>query len=92
MLRTFRDNGDLQCSLTSVPNGSSDVYVWTFEDDRSLNATLSINGNVVLASYNSGSAGHWDRLGPYPATVSNGTIQDRDIGATPKAIQAFSVE
>ena len=21
MLRTFRDNGDLQCNLTSVPNG-----------------------------------------------------------------------
>ena len=75
MLRTFRDNADLQCSLTSVPNGNYDVYVWVFEDNQSLNATLSINGNVVLASYNTGSAGHWDRLGPYLTTVSNGTIQ-----------------
>ena len=75
MLRTFRDNGDLQCNLTSVPNGNYDVYVWTFEDNQSLNATLSINGNVVLPSYNTGATGHWDRLGPYLTTVTNGTIQ-----------------
>ena len=75
MLRTFRDNGDLQCNLASVPNGNYDVYVWTFEDNQSLNATLSINGSVVLPSYDTGATGHWDRLGPYSTTVSNGTVQ-----------------
>ena len=70
---------------------SYDVYVWTFEDNQSLNATLSINGNVVLPSYNTGATGHWDRLGPYLTTVSNGTIQI-DFGVTLHTIQTFSVE
>ncbi len=75
MLRTFRYNADLQLSLTSVPNGTYEVYVWTFEDNASLNATLAVNGNVVVPSYNTGAAGHWDRLGPYPVTVSDGAIK-----------------
>jgi fibronectin type 3 domain-containing protein len=36
---------------------------------------LSINGNAVLPSYDTGTTGHWDRLGPYLTTVSNGSIQ-----------------
>ena len=74
MLRSFRYNPNLQVNLTSVPNGNYDVYVWTFEDNNSLNATLSLNGTVFVGSYNTGAAGHWNRLGPYPVTVSTGTI------------------
>ena len=75
MLRTYRASPNLTLSLTSVPSGNYDVYVWVFEDTLSLNATLSVNGSVVLSSYNTGVSGHWDRLGPYSATVSNGTFR-----------------
>ncbi|MEP6600975.1 MAG: N,N-dimethylformamidase beta subunit family domain-containing protein, partial [Nitrospirota bacterium] len=84
MLRTFRDSANLQFSLTSVPNATYNVYIWVFEDGpSSLNATLSVNGSVVLPSYNTGPTGHWDRLGPYPVTVSDGTIQVGYVCNTP---------
>ena len=76
MLRTFRYKENLQLNLTDLPSGNYDVYVWVFEDGpSSLNATLSVNGRVMVGSYNTGATGHWNRLGPYPATVNDGTIQ-----------------
>ena len=75
MLRTYRWNHDVQFSLTSVPTGSYNVYVWTFEPNAPLNASLSIEQNTVLSNYSTGPAGHWDRLGPFPVTVADGNIQ-----------------
>ena len=75
MLRTYRWNHDVQFSLTSVPTGSYNVYVWTFEPNAPLNASLSIEQNTFLSNYSTGPAGHWDRLGPFPVTVADGNIQ-----------------
>ena len=84
MLRTFRYKENLQLNLTDVPSGNYDVYVWVFEDGpSSLNATLSVNGRVMVGSYNTGATGHWNRLGPYPATVNDGTIQVGYVCNTP---------
>ena len=77
MLRTYRYNHDIQLSLTSVPNGAYDVFVWTFEDDAPLSAAISVEQNVVLPNYNTGPAGHWDRLGPFPVIVDDGNVQVR---------------
>jgi transcriptional regulator CtsR/regulation of enolase protein 1 (concanavalin A-like superfamily) len=75
MLRDFRWNHDVQFSLTSVPTGSYNVYVWTFEPNAPLSASLAIEQNTVLSSYSTGPAGHWDRLGPFPVAVDDGNIQ-----------------
>ena len=75
MLRTFRYNHDVQFSLTSIPTGSYDVYVWTFEPNAPLSASLSIEQNTVLSNYSTGPAGHWDRLGPFPVSVDDGNVQ-----------------
>jgi len=83
MLRTFRWNHDLQFSLTSVPRGAYQVYVWTFEPNGPLDVALSIEENVVLPNYNTGPAGHWDRLGPFPVTVDDGNIQVRFLCSAP---------
>ena len=84
MLRTFRFQANLQFTLNSVPNDIYDVYVWVFEDGpSSINATLSVNGSVVVASYNTGPTGHWDRLGPYATTVSANNIQVTYVCNTP---------
>ena len=83
MLRTFRWNHDLQFSLTSVPRGSYQVYVWTCEPNAPLNVALSIEENVVLPNYSTGPAGHWDRLGPFPVTVDDGNIQVRFLCIAP---------
>ena len=90
MLRTFRWNHDLQFSLTSIPRGSYQVYVWTCEPNAPLNAALSIEENVVLPNYNTGPAGHWDRLGPFPVTVDDGNLQVRFLCAAPTAASFLS--
>ena len=71
----YRCNHDVQFSLTSIPTGSYDVYVWTFEPNAPLSASLSIEQNTFLPNYNTGPAGHWDRLGPFPVTVADGNVQ-----------------
>ena len=70
MLRSFRYNPNLQVNLTSVPNGNYDVYVWTFDDSNSLNATLSLNGTVFVGTTLRRRRAR-NRLGPYPVTVSH---------------------
>ena len=90
MLRTFRWNHDLQFALTSVPRGSYQVYVWTFEPNGPLNVVLSIKETPVLPNYNSGPAGHWDRLGPFPVTVDDGNIAVRFTCIAPTATSFLS--
>jgi hypothetical protein len=75
MLRTFRFETDLEFSLTDVPDGNYDVYLWVFANGGYSNATVLVNGRIVLPNYLVGTPGHWDRLGPYPMTVDNGIVQ-----------------
>ena len=49
MLRTFRYQTDLEFSLTDVPDGSYDVYLWVFANGGSSTATVSVNGRVRRA-------------------------------------------
>jgi transcriptional regulator CtsR/regulation of enolase protein 1 (concanavalin A-like superfamily) len=85
MLRDYRWNHDIQLSLTSLPSGPYDVYVWTFEDDVSTSVALSIDQNTVLPNYINGPPGHWERLGPFSVLVNDGNVQVRfacnDAGA-----------
>ena len=76
MLRTFKMGKDIQLTLTQVPNGTYDVYLWTFEDSNPLTATISVEG-AVAGTYNSGLTGSWKRLGPFTKTISDGDIQVR---------------
>ena len=90
MLRSCRYAANLQLAIGGVASDTYDVYVWTFEDNQSLNATLSVEGTVVLPSYNTGSAGHWDRLGPFPVTVTDGNLQINFLCNTPNDLGFLS--
>jgi hypothetical protein len=39
-----------------------------------------VQGKDVLKGYNSGPAGHWDRLGPWTAVVTDGVIEVKSSG------------
>ena len=45
MLRTFKMGKDIQLTVSQVPNGTYDVYLWTFEDSNPLTATISVEGS-----------------------------------------------
>ncbi|MEJ1241371.1 putative Ig domain-containing protein [Chryseolinea sp. T2] len=61
-------------TLGSIPAGVYQIYVYVWEDNNPEIFSISLEGTVVLANYNSGSTGTWRRLGPYQATINDGTV------------------
>jgi hypothetical protein len=70
----------LQLNLTSVPSGTYQVYLYMWEDNNPETFSISLEGRVVQANYNSGAAGTWKKLGPYQATITDGTINIATTG------------
>ncbi|GAB3844788.1 hypothetical protein GCM10028822_02440 [Hymenobacter terrigena] len=75
MIRSSVYGPSIDATLRNVPAGTYAVYAYVWEDNSPEIFDVRVQGQVVLANYNSGAAGHWSRLGPYPATVTgNGTL------------------
>jgi hypothetical protein len=66
--------GGTSVTLNQVPNGTYQVflYVWSAGDPQTYDV-LS-RGKVILPRYTSGPAGHWEKLGPWDLTVTDGII------------------
>ena len=73
MIRSSRWGGN-SVTLKNVPNGKSSVLLYVWEDNNSETFSVSLNGKVVAPHVKSGNAGEWQRLGPWPVVVSDGTI------------------
>jgi hypothetical protein len=84
MIRSYRQHWSFNITLSAVPNGTYQVcaYVWQDWDDTTRSPySISLNGTVVAANFDPGpTEGAWWRLGPWPVTVTNGTIQLRTTG------------
>lgn len=61
-------------TLSAVPSDTYSVYLYVWEDNSPETFSVSLEGQVVQASYNSGAAGSWARLGPWTRTITDGTI------------------
>jgi outer membrane protein assembly factor BamB len=73
----------LRVTLSAVPAGTYQLYAYVWEDNAPETYSLSVNGQVVRANYNSGPAGTWTRLGPYAVTLAaTGSIQLTSSGGT----------
>jgi hypothetical protein len=64
----------LQLNLTAVPAGTYQVFLYVWEDNKAETYSVLLEGKVVQANYNSGPAGSWQRLGPFQAGITDGTI------------------
>jgi hypothetical protein len=64
-------------TISAVPAGSYDVFLYVFEDNNAVTYPILVEGNVVQADYNSGSAGTWRKLGPFSTTINDGNINVR---------------
>ncbi|MGC3946451.1 MAG: putative Ig domain-containing protein [Chryseolinea sp.] len=74
MIRSFIYGPNLGIALANVPAGNYQVYVYVWEDNNPEVFNVSLEGSVVRASFNSGTAGSWTKLGPYPLNLTDGTI------------------
>ena len=64
----------LSVTLGDVANGPYQVSVYVWENDFPEQYTLALQGQVVAPDHSSGDAGHWEKLGPFPVTVIDGSL------------------
>ncbi len=73
MIRSFFwDNPSV--AISSVSDGNYQVWVYVWEDNFAATFSLSIEDTIVQNGYHSGPAGTWSKLGPFSATITDGTI------------------
>jgi hypothetical protein len=73
MIRSSRWGGN-RVELTDVPSGRYSVFLYVWEDNKPETYDISVNGRQVVKRYNSGTEGHWEKLGPWFADAEDGKI------------------
>jgi hypothetical protein len=69
-----------QVKLSNVPTGRYNVYLYAWEDNLNETFSLKLNGQIVESNYQSGPAGTWRKLGPYPVNVTAGSLEMSSSG------------
>ena len=70
MIRSSRWGGN-RVELNDIPPGTYTLFLYVWEDNDPETFSVAVNGRTVQDRCNSGQAGHWKKLGPWPATVRN---------------------
>ncbi len=73
MIRSSRWGGN-RVTLTGLEDGTFSIYLYVWEDNNPETYSISINNQVVASNYNSGQAGHWEKLGPWRVRPSAGRL------------------
>jgi hypothetical protein len=79
MIRSSRWGGN-RVELTNLPQGPYTLFVYVWEDNRSENFSVSLNGNEVVKRYSTGPAGTWARLGPWFTEPREGKLILTSVG------------
>lgn len=74
MLQAFRFGSSTTLTLSAVPNGTYNVYLYEVETWQPRKYSIKLQGHVVVPAFTTGTAGTWQKLGPWSATVVNGTL------------------
>ncbi len=75
MIRSSRWGKAVDVELTNIEQGDYRVFLYVWEDNSPEQFQISVNNQVVIDRFSSGTAGQWKRLGPWKATASNETIK-----------------
>ncbi|WP_375435492.1 GDSL-type esterase/lipase family protein [uncultured Hymenobacter sp.] len=74
MLRSMIWGSAVSLTLSAVPNGSYDVYLYVWEDNHPETFSIELENTRVLSDHNSEGAGRWNKLGPWRTTITDGTL------------------
>ncbi|WP_457068143.1 InlB B-repeat-containing protein [Hymenobacter sp. UYAg731] len=84
MIRQAVFGPGLSVTLSAVPAGTYQAYLYVWEDSSPEVINLSLNGQAVLNNYSTGPGGTWARLGPYNVTLAApGSVQFTSTGGWP---------
>ena len=70
----WSSSGDNRLALEGLPDGPCTVFLYVWEDNHAQTYSVFLNESAVLDAYSSGSAGTWQRLGPWHSQVKNGQL------------------
>ena len=73
MIRSSRWGGN-RVELTEIPGGAYSLFLYVWEDNNAETYSIAVNGREVVARYNSGATGHWEKLGPWYVSPQDGWI------------------
>ncbi|MGZ8937752.1 MAG: DUF1553 domain-containing protein [Limisphaerales bacterium] len=68
MIRSSRWGSKVDVQVKDVLEGEYQILLYVWEDNHNERFDILVNGKAVLEGYQSGSAGAWKRLGPWPAS------------------------
>nr|WP_262904603.1 Ig-like domain-containing protein [Hymenobacter lucidus] len=74
MIRSAVYGNTTGLNMGNVPNGTYNVYLYVWEDNSPETFNIIVEGQTVRSGYNSGSAGKWEKVGPFTANVTDGTL------------------
>jgi len=74
MIRGSRWGSVVDLTLRAVPAGDYQVFLYVWEDNHNERFDVLVNGRTVLQGFESGAAGAWKRLGPWPCSSVDGTL------------------
>ncbi|MDJ1470201.1 LamG-like jellyroll fold domain-containing protein [Xanthocytophaga flava] len=80
MLRTSISQWNVGINLANLQTATYRIFLYVWEDDQQQTYSIAMEGKTVLADYNSGSAGHWEKLGPFTVRVTDGTLNVATYG------------
>jgi Protein of unknown function (DUF1553)/Protein of unknown function (DUF1549)/Planctomycete cytochrome C len=92
MIRSSRWGSKVDVTLSGLPAGEFQVFLYVWEDNHSEQFDLLVNGKVVQEAFASGAAGAWKRLGPWAATSVDGKVTIAARGPSHGAANLSGVE
>ena len=75
MIHAFRWDRAARLRVTNVPQGKYAVYAYVWEETSPETIHISLNGKEVAGGVYTGTAGEWQRLGPWYVDVTKGAIE-----------------
>lgn len=73
MIRSSRWGGN-RLTVKDLPAGRLTLFLYVWEDNNSETYSIFIDGREVVTQYRSGNAGHWEKLGPWFVSPTNGQV------------------
>jgi len=76
MIRDFVwQKGSTNVKVDAIAPGAYQIHLYVWENDNPAVYDIYVQDKMVVHGHNSGPAGHWDKLGPWPVTVGeNGLL------------------
>ena len=75
MIRSSVWSDKVDVTLTGVPEGAYQIFLYVWEDTINEQFNLLVNDQLVLEKFNSGTAGAWKKLGPWKTTSRDGKLK-----------------